>query len=116
MAVGTVIAVLVVTDYSVANLAAQPLPANKATGCDVRSLQLLCARLQVQPKLAKILIHKPGPLSDFPNEIPAYLTIAPQLPLKTISGNRFILALAATLAPPSHRPVRRLRRAARLIS
>ncbi|MBI3852264.1 MAG: hypothetical protein HY298_18560 [Verrucomicrobia bacterium] len=60
------------TDYSVPNLTAQPLSANKANGRDVRSLQLVLARLEAQPQLAKVLIHKPGPLSDFPAQIPAY--------------------------------------------
>jgi hypothetical protein len=60
------------TDYSVPSLTAHPLPANKAKGRDVRSLQLMLARLEAKPQLAKILIHKPGPLTDFPNEIPAY--------------------------------------------
>ena len=60
------------TDYSISNLAAQPLSAEKAKGRDMRSLQLMLARLETKPHLAKILIHKPGPLSDFPDEIPAY--------------------------------------------
>lgn len=60
------------TDYSVPSLTAHTLPANKAKGRDVRSLQLMLARLEAKPQLAKILIHKPGPLTDFPNEIPAY--------------------------------------------
>jgi hypothetical protein len=60
------------TVYSVASLTAKTLPANKAGGRDVRSLQLMLARLAAKPALAKLLIHKPGPLSDFPDEIPAY--------------------------------------------
>ena len=60
------------TDYSVKSLTAKILPANKAEGHDVRSLQLLLGRLEAKPSLAKLLIHKPGPLTDFPEEIPAY--------------------------------------------
>jgi hypothetical protein len=60
------------TDYGIQNLIAQPLPADKASGRDVRSFQLLLARLQAQPRLAKFLIHKPGPLADCPDEIAAY--------------------------------------------
>ena len=60
------------TVYGVPNLTAQSLPANTARGRDVRSFQLMIARLEAQPKLAKILIHKPGPLTDFPDDITAY--------------------------------------------
>jgi hypothetical protein len=60
------------TDYGVPSLTAQPLPADKAIGRDVRSFQLMLARLEAEPRLAKTLIHKPGPLTDYPNEIAAY--------------------------------------------
>ncbi len=60
------------TDYSLKSLTAKALPANRAEGHDVRSLQLMIARLEAKPSFAKILIHKPGPLTDFPDEIPAY--------------------------------------------
>jgi hypothetical protein len=60
------------TVYGVPNLTAQSLPANTARGRDVRSFQMMLARLEAQPKLAKLLIHKPGPLTDSPDDIAAY--------------------------------------------
>jgi hypothetical protein len=41
-------------------------------GIHIRSFQVACHRLQNSPHLAKILIHKPGPLSDTPDEIAKY--------------------------------------------
>ena len=52
------------TPYTVSNLAANVLDTRKAEGQQVRSFQFAIARLQRQPELASILIHKPGPLSD----------------------------------------------------
>jgi len=52
------------TTYTIANLAAQPLSTRASEGRQVRSCQLAIARVKASPELAKILIHKPGPLSD----------------------------------------------------
>jgi hypothetical protein len=60
------------TVYGVPNLAAQPLRTDKAIGRDIRSFQLMLTRLKAKPHLAKTLIHKPGPLTDFPDEIAEY--------------------------------------------
>jgi 7-cyano-7-deazaguanine synthase in queuosine biosynthesis len=60
------------TAYGVGNLTAHPLRADKAQGRNVRSVQLLLARLRANPQMAKTLIHKPGPLTDFPDEISSY--------------------------------------------
>jgi len=60
------------TVYGVPNLAAQPLRTDKAIGRDIRSFQLMLTRLKAKPNLAKTLIHKPGPLTDFPDEIAEY--------------------------------------------
>jgi hypothetical protein len=54
------------TVYSVPDLKAQVLDTRKAEGQQVRSFQIAIARLAARPDLAKILIHKPGPLSDAP--------------------------------------------------
>ncbi|PZR32843.1 Qat anti-phage system QueC-like protein QatC [Caulobacter segnis] len=54
------------TVYSVPDLKAQVLSTRKAEGQQVRSFQVAIARLAERPDLAKILIHKPGPLSDAP--------------------------------------------------
>jgi hypothetical protein len=56
-----------ITQYTVPNLSAQVLDTCKAEGVQVRSFQYLIERLQKQPQLAKLLIHKPGSLAD---EIP----------------------------------------------
>lgn len=52
------------TTYTVPDLTAQILDTDKAEGQQVRSLQLALSRLRARPGLAKLLIHKPGPLSD----------------------------------------------------
>lgn len=50
------------TRYTVQDLRAKPLNTLEATGQQVRSFQLAVARLRRRPELAKVLIHKPGPL------------------------------------------------------
>jgi len=52
------------TSYTLRNLQESVLDTRKAEGAQVRSLQIAIARLRDKPDLAKILIHKPGPLSD----------------------------------------------------
>ena len=59
------------TTYTVANLAAQVLDTRQAEGQQVRSFQLAISRLRARPGLAKLLIHKPGPLSDEPDRLDA---------------------------------------------
>lgn len=63
------------TVYTVQDLAAQTLRSDRAEGEHVRSFQLMLARLRRDPKLAKILVHKPGPLIDAPAEIPDYADV-----------------------------------------
>jgi 7-cyano-7-deazaguanine synthase in queuosine biosynthesis len=53
------------TRYSIADLAAQPLNARMAEGEQVRSFQMMHRRLTEHPELARVLIHKTGPLSDY---------------------------------------------------
>jgi hypothetical protein len=54
------------TAYTLANLRASPLDTKQAAGQQVRSFQIAIARLAARPDLAKVLIHKPGPLYDDP--------------------------------------------------
>jgi len=57
------------TTYHLADLKAQILNTNQAEGQQVRSFQLAIARLTQRPELAKVLVHKPGPLYDFPDRM-----------------------------------------------
>jgi hypothetical protein len=52
------------TTYTVRDLAAGVLDSRRAEGQQVRSFQVAIQRLRNRPELAKLLIHKPGPLSD----------------------------------------------------
>ena len=52
------------THYTLADLAAGELDTNKAEGQQIRSFQFAINRLRANPLLARLLIHKPGPLSD----------------------------------------------------
>jgi hypothetical protein len=52
------------TLYTLADLTAQVLDTTKADGQQVRSFQFAIKRLQEKPELARLLIHKPGPLID----------------------------------------------------
>jgi hypothetical protein len=55
------------TVYTIPDLRAYPLNSQNEIGKQVRSFQVAIERLRIKPDLAKLLIHKPGPLSD---EIP----------------------------------------------
>jgi hypothetical protein len=52
------------TPYTVPDLRAHPLDTGESVGQQVRSFQFAIERLRARPNLAKVLIHKPGPLSD----------------------------------------------------
>lgn len=52
------------TTYTVDDLTARTLDTRKSEGVQVRSFQLAIDRLRAEPELARILIHKPGPLLD----------------------------------------------------
>ena len=54
------------TTYTVTDLRGQPLDSKTAEGEHVRSFQMMARRLAQRPALARILVHKPGPLSDYP--------------------------------------------------
>jgi hypothetical protein len=51
------------TNYTLANLTGQVLDTKQAEGLQVRSFQFAIERLKKDPRLASILIHKPGSLS-----------------------------------------------------
>lgn len=52
------------TPYTVADLARAPLDTRTAEGQQIRSFQIASQRLVAAPRLAPLLIHKPGPLRD----------------------------------------------------
>jgi hypothetical protein len=54
------------TPYTVPNLKAEVWNPKQAKGEQIRSFQFMIERLRQRPGLAKLLIHKPGPLSDHP--------------------------------------------------
>ncbi len=53
------------TPYTLSNLTAQPLDAGSAEGEHVRAFQMMARRVAQRPALARILVHKSGPLSDY---------------------------------------------------
>lgn len=63
------------TLYTIEDLRAHTLASDRAEGEHVRSFQLMAKRIKKNPALAKILVHKPGPLIDAPDEIPEYADV-----------------------------------------
>jgi 7-cyano-7-deazaguanine synthase in queuosine biosynthesis len=64
------------TVYSIPNLAAQPLEGAKSESEHVRSFQMMASRLSGSPEIESILVHKPGPLSDYPaGDIARYASV-----------------------------------------
>lgn len=53
------------TLYSQASLTGRIIDAGKAEGEHLRSFQLMARRIARNPRLPRLLIHKPGPLSDY---------------------------------------------------
>lgn len=53
------------TPYSLPVLDARPLNGKSAESENVRSFQLMARRLEGQPGVEAVLVHKPGPLSDY---------------------------------------------------
>src|SRR3546814_12983428 len=60
------------TLYTVEDLKGHILAYDQPEGAHVRSFQLMAKRIRAKPALAKILVHKPGPLHATPAEIPDY--------------------------------------------
>lgn len=54
------------TTYSLSNLTARPLDGRSAESEHVRSFQLMGRRLSQSPGIEQVLVHKPGPLFDYP--------------------------------------------------
>jgi 7-cyano-7-deazaguanine synthase in queuosine biosynthesis len=64
------------TTYTIADLVARPLNSKSAEGEQVRSFQVMARRLERRPALAKILVHKSGPLSDYADaDVAAYAEV-----------------------------------------
>lgn len=63
------------TLYTIENLRAKTLATDRVEGEHVRSFQLMVKRIEATAGLAKILVHKPGPLVDTPDEISAYADV-----------------------------------------
>jgi len=64
------------TPYTLAELTARPLDAARAEGENVRAFQMMARRLTQRSTLARILVHKSGPLSDYPAaDIAAYADV-----------------------------------------
>jgi hypothetical protein len=59
------------TVYAVPDLMAEAWDTSKAKGEQIRSFQYAIERLRKRPTLARLLIHKPGPLSDDPSRLDA---------------------------------------------
>jgi hypothetical protein len=57
------------TVYTLPDLGGRELDTRQVEGKQIRSLQLAIERLRKRPNLAKLLIHIPGPLSDYPERL-----------------------------------------------
>ena len=56
------------TTYTIADLRAEPRNSRSPEGEHIRAFQMMARRLSQRPEVAGILIHKPGPLSDYADE------------------------------------------------
>lgn len=63
------------TLYMIEELKGHVLASDQPEGEHVRSFQLIAKRIKAKPGLARILVHKPGPLHDEPDEIPDYADV-----------------------------------------
>jgi 7-cyano-7-deazaguanine synthase in queuosine biosynthesis len=55
------------TKYTIPDLVGRTLKSTRAEGEHIRSFQMMARRLKARPDLARILVRKPGPLSDYPD-------------------------------------------------
>lgn len=53
------------TTYTLGELREYPLDSSRPAGEHIRSFQMMGRRLTRRPEFARILVHKPGPLSDY---------------------------------------------------
>ena len=63
------------TLYTIEDLKEHVLASDKPEGEHVRSFQLMAKRIEARPSLAKILVHKPGPLHGEPAAISGYADV-----------------------------------------
>ena len=56
------------TTYTIADLSAKPRNSRSPEGEHIRAFQMMAHRLSPRPELARILVSKSGPLSDYSNE------------------------------------------------
>jgi len=63
------------TAYSLPDLRAAVMDTRRAEGQQIRSFQYAIERLRARPQLAKMLIHKPGPLYDNPERLDALANV-----------------------------------------
>lgn len=54
------------TSYTLQDPAAKPLDSRSAESEHIRAFQLMARRLSRSPGVEEVLVHKPGPLSDYP--------------------------------------------------
>lgn len=52
------------TSYTISDLSSRTLDSQQAEGKEIRSFKIAINRINQNPELSNILIHKPGPLSD----------------------------------------------------
>lgn len=60
------------TAYQIPDLKAKVLDSAKAEGAHVRAFQIALSRLAKKPPRARLDIHRPGPLTDHPDDLSAY--------------------------------------------
>ena len=60
------------TPYQLPDLHSYVIPTDKAEGSHIRSFELAISRLRNNPARARFDIHRPGPLTDHPNDLQAY--------------------------------------------
>lgn len=63
------------TTYTVPDLRAQSWDPTTATGEQIRSFQYAIEKLRTRPGIEKLLIHKPGPLTDDPATVGALVAL-----------------------------------------
>lgn len=61
-----------VTPYQLEDLHAQVIATDKAEGNHIRSFQIAISRATKNPSRARFDIHRPGPLTDHPDDLKAY--------------------------------------------
>jgi len=59
----------------VENIKKRVIASDRPEGEHIRSFQLMAKRIKARPDLARILVHKPGPLNDDPDEISNYAEV-----------------------------------------